>query len=103
MEHTDRKQAERMQSILKNWSFHFDLAVFRTTFKKLRDCEYVLNRGAEKFFKEGVLELYGVKVEEDCDNVEIVMNGINAADLLREQVLLATADDCVFFCPSVKE
>lgn len=53
-EQTWRRKAEKMLSILQNRIF--DLAVFKSTVMILRDCEDVLKRGAEKFFREGDLK-----------------------------------------------
>lgn len=49
-----RKQATRILSILQYENF--DLELFRTTVKMLRDCEKLLKRATEKFFKEGGFE-----------------------------------------------
>lgn len=49
-EWTEREQKERKPSDLQNWRFH--LAVFRATVRRLRVGKDVLERAAEKSFKE---------------------------------------------------
>lgn len=51
-DYTGSRQAKRMPSNLQKKSL--DLAVLRTTGKRLRDSEDILKRGAEKFFGEAI-------------------------------------------------
>lgn len=66
-----RKRAERMLSILLSRSFNLSLC--KTAVKKLKDCEDVLKRGAEKFRKEVGFESFVIKVEEECDTMVVFM------------------------------
>lgn len=70
LEQPGRRQAKRMMSNSKERSF--DLAVFKIKVKRLKDREFVLNRAAERFLKEGVLERHVTEVEEYCEIMEVV-------------------------------
>lgn len=85
-------------SILQSGSF--DLALFRTTDGRLKDCKIVLKRGAEEFFKGAEDSRDMSSKWKKNDNVKVVRYGRNAVNVLRRQVSLTTVDRCMSFRPS---
>lgn len=100
-ENAGKKEAKGMVSILQNRSFIWLWSEPQSG--RLRDCEDVLKRGVENFFKDGVIERRIDEVEADCDKMKIIIYERNAVDVLRRQMSLATADDCMSFPPCGKE
>lgn len=92
-----RKRSKRMLPNFQNSSF--DLVLFRTTVNTLKDYEDVLKRGAEKVFKMVGSKRHVIQMEEDFDNMEVVIYGINAVDALKRPLSLAIADECMSFRP----
>lgn len=82
-----------MLSISQNRSS--DLTEFRTSVKSFRDSEDALKERVEKFFKEGEFKRHVIEVQEDCDNLEVIVYGRKAVEVLRRRVSLGTWDDCM--------